>query len=398
LFSGDSFVVNQGRYDGLLNNNDVLLDMAAIDGVEKLGASSVLRMEAVFSTEGRSGFVFDQYSATDFKWVAIDVVSQEVLLGHTKGNNWTIDASVARSDLIAGVDAKLGITLSGTTVSVTLNGQAALGFGFNGNTVDGRFGIFTSNGNASFDSVTIQTNDPAFETEAEMLWAATAPSEPATSIDALTFDLLQPVVDEAIRRLSGSLDPVQVVALKQLKIEIVDLEGLLLGSYKDGVIYLDYNAAGHGWFIDPTPGNDVEYRFDGDVLEAKSSQAVDKIDLLSVLMHEFGHALGMEHTDDGVMSEDLNAGVRLTDLDGSSSIETVSRAESPRIDWEGLLAGTDRREDVAKTQGSRDWITEFVNYVGDNQKTLNPNASLKVHVEINSEALPEVNTLNRKIK
>jgi hypothetical protein len=61
----------------------------------------------------------------------------------------------------ANTDLTLGVTLRGTTASVTLNGQAVAAFTFNGVAVDGRFGLFGRGAGTSFDSVTVKTNDNA---------------------------------------------------------------------------------------------------------------------------------------------------------------------------------------------------------------------------------------------
>jgi hypothetical protein len=53
------------------------------------------------------------------------------------------------------------VSLRGSIVSVTLNGQAAAGFAFAGVTVDGGFGLLAAGAGASFDAVTVKTNDPA---------------------------------------------------------------------------------------------------------------------------------------------------------------------------------------------------------------------------------------------
>jgi hypothetical protein len=71
-----------------------------------------------------------------------------------------------------------------------------------------------------------------------------------------------------------------------------------------GVIWLDINAASWGWFIDPTPSDDSEFVTPGDQGEQ------DRMDLLTVLMHEMGHLLGQEHAVDGVMTDTLATGIR----------------------------------------------------------------------------------------
>jgi hypothetical protein len=90
----------------------------------------------------------------------------------------------------------------------------------------------------------------------------------------------------------------------------VDLPGAMLGQEDGGIIELDSDAAGHGWFVDPTPGDDVEFGPDGRALAG--SGAAGTMDLLTVVLHELGHLLGFEHGALPFMSETLAAGVRLT--------------------------------------------------------------------------------------
>jgi len=71
-------------------------------------------------------------------------------------------------------------------------------------------------------------------------------------------------------------------------------------------IYLDVNAAGWGWFLDATPHDDSEFTTPGNQGEQ------NHMDLLTVLMHEMGHVLGLDHDARGVMQETLAPGTRLS--------------------------------------------------------------------------------------
>ena len=77
-------------------------------------------------------------------------------------------------------------------------------------------------------------------------------------------------------------------------------------------ITLDTDAAGFGWFIDRTPEDDDEFSPDQ---PDRSEEAAQRMDLLTVLLHEFGHLLGREHADGSdhdLMSELLSLGQRRT--------------------------------------------------------------------------------------
>jgi YD repeat-containing protein len=66
-------------------------------------------------------------------------------------------------------------------------------------------------------------------------------------------------------------------------------------------ITLDQDAAGYGWFLDPTPHDNEEFlpTADTNVWQAKEdSDAAGRMDLLSVLLHEYAHALGLGHSED----------------------------------------------------------------------------------------------------
>ncbi|MCX7149090.1 MAG: matrixin family metalloprotease, partial [Rhodocyclales bacterium] len=91
--------------------------------------------------------------------------------------------------------------------------------------------------------------------------------------------------------------------------------GQTSGEGPNAIITLDDNAAGYNWFIDSTPADNSEFLPTANPYEwiAKAgSEAAGKMDMLSVLLHEYGHALGFEHSANSqdFMATTLQPGVR----------------------------------------------------------------------------------------
>ncbi|MDD5058335.1 MAG: matrixin family metalloprotease [Sideroxydans sp.] len=108
---------------------------------------------------------------------------------------------------------------------------------------------------------------------------------------------------------SLSVDPTAVT------LNIADLPNAAVGQTTGSTITLDTTASGYGWFIDPTPADNSEYLPTSNPFEwvAKAgSEAAGKMDMLTVLLHEYGHALGINHSADpnDYMGATLTAGVR----------------------------------------------------------------------------------------
>ncbi|NOT98405.1 MAG: matrixin family metalloprotease, partial [Sideroxydans sp.] len=103
--------------------------------------------------------------------------------------------------------------------------------------------------------------------------------------------------------------------LNSINLSFADLPAGALGQTTGSSITLDTNAAGNNWFIDTTPGLNEEYLPTSNPNEwvAKAgSAAAGKMDMLTVLLHEYGHALGIDHNADAhdYMGTTLTAGVR----------------------------------------------------------------------------------------
>lgn len=112
------------------------------------------------------------------------------------------------------------------------------------------------------------------------------------SAQSISTDDLSSFVDSAIAR--WKLAGISESALDRLadaQIDVVDLPGTLLGLSSGNRIWIDEDAAGHGWSLD---GEDQ-----------------DRIDLLTAVAHEMGHLLGLPDLHDAadeLMSSTLGPG------------------------------------------------------------------------------------------
>jgi hypothetical protein len=114
----------------------------------------------------------------------------------------------------------------------------------------------------------------------------------------LTFQALQSVFTAAVDRWATTgLTAAQVTALHQVQYIITDLEGDLVSVVNPAaqIIWVDATAAGYGWYVDSTPANDWEFHVHvgGTEYQATSGLAATRVDLLTNVMHELGHLLGL---------------------------------------------------------------------------------------------------------
>jgi hypothetical protein len=125
---------------------------------------------------------------------------------------------------------------------------------------------------------------------------------------------LQGIRKAAIARWAAAdLDAQSAARLLRIDVRVSDLPGAHLGLAQANAIYIDANAAGHGWFVDATPAFDEEFAAG----VAIDPRAAGRMDLLSTVLHEMGHVLGYDDLDpilhpDDLMSATFGTGLRRT--------------------------------------------------------------------------------------
>ncbi len=170
-------------------------------------------------------------------------------------------------------------------------------------------------------SITVVTNDgtatQTATTTVTLVSPLQATSDPTKVVaDKITTAHLRPIVQAAIGRWSAlGLTSAQVAQLQNTTYVVANL-GLAreLGQASSGkVITIDDNAAGFGWFVDNTPRDDREFTKAISKSE-RIAPGLTRMDLLSVVMHEMGHILGLPDIDDdhstGVMTDAIAPGTR----------------------------------------------------------------------------------------
>jgi hypothetical protein len=133
--------------------------------------------------------------------------------------------------------------------------------------------------------------------------AAGGPGPGNAAASAITQADLTPIAAAAMAYWS-SISPDFGAQLSTVQLAVQDLGGadLALNTTAGNYIVFDDDAAGYGWFVDSTPDDGADL-------------AADRMDLLSVMLHEMGNLLGFQDVDPlanptDLMAATLNVGQR----------------------------------------------------------------------------------------
>jgi VCBS repeat-containing protein len=185
-------------------------------------------------------------------------------------------------------------------------------------------------------------------------------SSPTPGETHLTQAELDSVVAAAIAQWAhAGASASQLAAMHATVFSVEDLAGTTVGEQSPGLITIDVDAAGHGWFVDPTPNDNSEFTHaqnaaGTDLLTDLSNAAAGHLDLLTTVTHELGHVIGLGDTTSASTAHDLMyinlvdgerrvpdaADVALADASGAMQAEAALPLSAQAMAGTPVISGT----------------------------------------------------------
>jgi hypothetical protein len=199
---------------------------------------------------------------------------------------------------------------------------------------------------AASPSDPVGATDPAGTPDAgEQTPTSTDPLPPSVPTDTVYVDdgvlsraELDATVEAAIARWAeAGLSAEQIAHLRSITFTLADMPGFYLGSAAAGTVTIDADAAGQGWYVDATPLVDGEFSHvvGGALYTLPGEAPAGRLDLLTTVMHELGHHLGLGDTYAPSDQGSVMYGYLVT---GQRRLPGYGQAEGAVV---GALAGTD---------------------------------------------------------
>jgi hypothetical protein len=151
--------------------------------------------------------------------------------------------------------------------------------------------------NAGWLPIANDWNGPVATRPSAALASPVAATAATTAIAPLTDAELQPVVAEAFARLNAAgVSAAALQSLQQTPFEIVDLPNSQVTSTDNDTVYLDRDAAGRGWSLDPKLAEDLDLTelAAAHIQTAGNAGESTRVDLLATVMDEMEHILDAE--------------------------------------------------------------------------------------------------------
>ena len=133
----------------------------------------------------------------------------------------------------------------------------------------------------------------------------------------------------------------QLKNLDAASIHLSNLETGLAEVRANDAIHLDRDAQGRGWFVNPTPLSNLEYNSTDPASGAAAAErgaASRHYDMLTTLLHEQAHLLGLNHVEqsEDLMHGGLSIGIRKTP--GKQHVQNPLKNEKPDRDHQHALS------------------------------------------------------------
>jgi hypothetical protein len=220
-------------------------------------------------------------------------------------------------------------------------------------------------------------------------------SATGSDTSVLTIGEMQPVLSAAKQYWLDA--GASGTALTNARVAIGDLQKDVLALTSGLQITLSVDAAGWGWFVDATPALNEEFAASGSALgmdAGAGSPASGKIDLLTVLIHELGHVLNLEHrVADDVMTRSIDPGERrLPNPVDAAYLAFASRSSTPTTatssgaatasrTWTAPFVNNDLQNGDFEADGTAGWVAEGEGvHIAGNTVTLGESATRQTHL------------------